>query len=77
MTDVTVHTCSVGRLYKITLSEPYEVVLKEYAEFPNTLLQRTQELRTQELRKCFDMSYAYVSFLKPKATTKNGATTKG
>lgn len=72
MTDVTVHTCSVGRLYKITLSEPYEVVLKEYAEFPNTLLQRTQELR-----KCFDMSYAYVSFLKPKATTKNGATTKG
>ena len=39
--------------------------MKEYVEVPNALLEKTQELG-----KYFDLSYAYVSSLKPKATKR-------
>lgn len=48
------------------------MVLKEYVDVPDALLKKTQELR-----KYFDMSYAYVSSLKPKATTRKSAVRKG
>jgi hypothetical protein len=51
--------------YKASLLEQYGVVQKEYVAVPDALL-----MKTQELRKYFDMSYAYVGSLKPKATTK-------
>ena len=57
--------------YKTKLSEQYGVVLKEYVEVPDSLLEKTQELR-----KFFDASYAYVSSLRPKATTKKKTTAK-
>ena len=51
--------------YKTKLSVQYGVVMKEYVEVPDTLLKKTAELK-----KYFDLSYAYVSSLKPKATAK-------
>lgn len=51
--------------YKTTLCEQHGVVLKEYVEVPDSLL-----TKTQELKKFFAMSYAYVAALKPKATQK-------
>jgi TfoX/Sxy family transcriptional regulator of competence genes len=50
--------------YKTKLSEQYGVVLKEYVDVPDALLKKTQELK-----KFFDLSYAYVGSLKPKPTT--------
>jgi hypothetical protein len=50
--------------YKTTLCEAYGVVQKEYVMVPDTLLSKTKELS-----KFFDMSYAYVSSLKPKPPT--------
>jgi hypothetical protein len=51
--------------YKTKLCEQYGVVQKEYVEVPDALLQKTQELK-----KFFDLSYAYVSSLKPKPTKR-------
>ena len=55
--------------YKTTLCEQHGTVLEEYVEVPDTLLKKTKELK-----KYFDLSYAYVGSLKPKATKrKKGA----
>ena len=51
--------------YKTKLREAYGIVQKEYAVVPDSLL-----AATGELKKYFDISYAYVSTLKPKPTTK-------
>jgi hypothetical protein len=51
--------------YKAKLCEQYGIVQKEYVEVPDALLGNTSELK-----KYFDISYAYVSSLKPKPTTK-------
>jgi hypothetical protein len=51
--------------YKAKQPVQYGVVMKEYVEVPNALLKKTAELR-----KYFDLSYAYVGSLKPKPTTK-------
>jgi hypothetical protein len=54
--------------YKTKLCEQYGVILKEYVEVPDALLKKTQELK-----KFFDLSYAYVGSLKPKPTKKKPA----
>jgi hypothetical protein len=54
--------------YKTSLCQEYGVVQKEYAMVPDKLLQKTQELR-----KYFDLSYAYVDSLKPKGSKKGKA----
>ena len=51
--------------YQAKLCEAYGVVQPEYVEVPDAVL-----AKTQELKKYFDSSYAYVSSLKPKATAK-------
>jgi hypothetical protein len=51
--------------YNARLCEAYGKVQPEYVEVPDSLL-----LATEELKKFFDSSYAYVSSLKPKPTTK-------
>jgi TfoX-like protein len=51
--------------YKTTLSQQYGVVQKEYVEVPDALLKKTSELK-----KYFALSFAYVSSLKPKPTTR-------
>jgi hypothetical protein len=58
--------------YKTKVPELYGAVMKEYAEVPPALLKKTAELR-----KYFDLSYAYVGTLKPKATKKKVPTKKG
>jgi hypothetical protein len=55
--------------YKTKLCEQYGIVQKEYVEVPDALLENTQELK-----KFFDLSYAYVNSLKPKPTTRKPAT---
>lgn len=57
--------------YKTKLCEQYGTVMPEYVQVPHVLLKKTQELR-----KFFDLSYAYVSSLKPKPTTKKPAAKK-
>ena len=57
--------------YKTTLCRQYGIGQKEYAMVPSSLLRKTQELK-----KHFDVSYAYVSSLKPKATTRGTAKKK-
>ena len=58
--------------YKTTLCEQYGSVMPEYVVVPDALL-----ARTHELKRFFDMSYAYVGSLKPKPTTrKKGAMKK-
>jgi hypothetical protein len=57
--------------YKTKLCEQYGTVMPEYVQVPDALLKKTQELR-----KFFDLSYAYVSSLKPKSTTKKTAAKK-
>src|SRR5580704_14977689 len=47
--------------YNTTLCQQYGVVQKEYATVPNELLEKTKELKGY-----FDLSYEYVSSLKPK-----------
>ena len=54
--------------YKTQLCQAYGVVQPEYVDVPDTLL-----ASTQELKKYFDASYAYVSSMKPKPTTKKKA----
>lgn len=39
--------------------------MQEYVEVPNSLLKRTRELK-----KYFDVSFAYVGSLKPKPTKR-------
>jgi TfoX/Sxy family transcriptional regulator of competence genes len=51
--------------FKTKLAEQYGHVLPEYVEVPDALLSKTKELK-----KYFDLSYAYVASLKPKPTTK-------
>ena len=51
--------------YKTKLCEQHGTVMKEYVEVPEALLKNTRELK-----KFFDLSYAYVGSLKPKPTTK-------
>lgn len=51
--------------YKTALSEQYGTVMKEYAVVPDGLLKKTPELK-----KYFDISYAYVGALKPKPSTR-------
>src|SRR5579863_9491317 len=51
--------------YKAKLCVAYGKVQPEYVEVPDSLL-----ASTRELKKYFDMSYEYVSSLKPKATTR-------
>jgi len=53
--------------FETRLSVRYGTVMKEYVEVPATLLENTQELK-----KYFDLSYAYAASLKPKPTTKKG-----
>jgi len=52
--------------YKTTLSEQYGSIQPEYVVVPDALL-----AKTRELKRYFDESVAYVSALKPKATTRN------
>lgn len=51
--------------YKTRLSEQYGMVMKEYVEVPDAPLKNTQELK-----KYFALSLAYVGSLKPKPTTR-------
>ncbi len=55
--------------YRTKLSVQYGSVMKEYAEVPAALLKKTKELK-----KFFDISYAYVASLKPKPTTRRKPT---
>lgn len=54
--------------YKTKLCEAYGIVQKEYVIVPGPLLKKTQELK-----KYFDVSYAYVGSLKPKPSKKKTA----
>ena len=51
--------------YKTKLCEQHGRVLKEYVEVPDLLLGKTRELK-----KYFDLSYAYVNSLRPKPTKR-------
>jgi len=51
--------------YETTLCEQYGHVMPEYVVVPDALL-----AKTKELKRAFDVSYAYVSSMKPKPTTK-------
>jgi hypothetical protein len=53
------------RKYKTTLASQYGSVQPEYVVVPDALL-----AKTQELKRFFDLSYAYVASLKPKPTAK-------
>jgi TfoX/Sxy family transcriptional regulator of competence genes len=57
--------------FKTKLCEQHGSVLKEYVEVPHSIL-----VKTPELKKYFDVSYAYVASLKPKPTTKKKSGTK-
>jgi TfoX/Sxy family transcriptional regulator of competence genes len=59
------------RKYSAKLSVQYGVVLKEYVEVPDSLLQNTRELK-----RYFDASYAYALSLKPKPTRRKPAVRK-
>jgi hypothetical protein len=52
--------------YKTRLLEQFGTTMPEYVEVPDALLKQTRELK-----KFFDLSYAYVSSLKPKPTKRN------
>jgi TfoX/Sxy family transcriptional regulator of competence genes len=54
--------------YKTKLCEQHGSVLEEYVEVPHALLKKTPELK-----KYFDLSYAYAGSLKPKPTKKKPA----
>jgi hypothetical protein len=55
--------------YRTGLCEQYGKVMKEYVEVPYSLLQNVDELKPY-----FATSYAYVSSLKPKPTTRRTRT---
>ena len=50
--------------YKTSLCEQHGAVMEEYVVVPDALLEKTPELK-----RYFDLSYAYVGTLKPKPTT--------
>jgi len=52
--------------YKTKLAENYGIVQKEYVVVPDNFLKKTNELK-----EYFNISYKYVSSLKPKATVKS------
>jgi hypothetical protein len=52
--------------YKSRLAENYGIIQKEYVVVPDNLLEKTAELK-----KYFEISYNYVSSLKPKPTSKS------
>jgi len=52
--------------YKTRLAENYGIVQKEYVVVPDSLLEKTDELAPY-----FEISYKYVSSLKPKPTVKS------
>jgi TfoX/Sxy family transcriptional regulator of competence genes len=52
--------------YNTTLFATHGTVMKEYVTVPDDLLQRTEELKHY-----FELSYAYVKTLKPKAAMKS------
>lgn len=51
--------------YKTTLCEQYGVVQAEFVIVPDRLL-----MKTTELKRHFDASYAYAASLNPKPTTR-------
>jgi hypothetical protein len=51
--------------YKTKLCRQHGTVIEEYVEVPDALLNKTRELK-----RFFDVSYAYVASLKPKATKR-------
>lgn len=51
--------------YQTKLFEAYGAVMKEYVKVPGELL-----AKTGELKKYFDISYAYAKTLRPKPTKK-------
>ena len=53
------------RKYQATLCTQYGIVQKEYVMVPDAVLKKTTELK-----RFFDLSYAYVSSLKPKPKSK-------
>ncbi len=55
--------------YKTTLSVQYGHLQPEYVVVPDALL-----AKTAELKRYFDVSFTYVSSLRPKATTRKKAT---
>jgi hypothetical protein len=57
--------------YRTRLCEQYGIVMPEYVEVPDALLRNTEELK-----EFFDVSYAYVSSLKPKPTKRPAAAKK-
>jgi len=57
--------------YKSGLMEQYGAVMKEYVLIPDQLLNSAKELK-----KYFDLSYAYAKTLKPKPTSKTKAAKK-
>ena len=54
--------------YHAKLCEAYGKVQPEYVEVPDAVL-----AKTQELKKFFESSYAYVAALKPKPASKTKA----
>jgi len=57
--------------YKSGLMEQYGAVMKEYVLVPDTLLNSPKELK-----KYFELSYAYAKTLKPKPASKTKAAKK-
>ena len=57
--------------YKSGLMEQYGTVMKEYVLIPDKLLNSPKELK-----KYFELSYAYAKTLKPKPTSKTKAAKK-
>lgn len=57
--------------YKTALSAQYGSVQPEYVVVPDALLKKTNELR-----RFFEISRAYVESLKPKTPAKKGSPTK-
>ncbi|MBC8875049.1 MAG: hypothetical protein H8E44_36970 [Planctomycetes bacterium] len=51
--------------YKTQLCEQHGRIMREYVEVPDALLKKTRELK-----KYFDLSFAYVGSLKPKPTKR-------
>ena len=52
--------------YKTKLAENYGIVQKDYVVVPDSLLEKTAELK-----KYFTISYDYVATLKPKPNSKS------
>jgi len=51
--------------YKTVLATQYGTVLREYVEVPDAMLKSTRDLK-----KYFDISYAYAQSLRAKPTTR-------